>query len=478
MKSLRTRVIVFALAAIAVVMGVLGVLSYRQTVTEFRELGDARLAQATRTIDALAENAGLRKATAGAPIEVLVWHSPFIERTVTAKGHVYEIRLGFQYWNDDGRLQLTSDNFQQLALAAAPTGFADISLPDGQWRVYTLRDADGDIVRVGERDEGRAALARAVLWEHLTPMVVALVILAVLVGWTVRRALRPLNVLSQSLATRQPEEATPIQLADVPRELEPVLKSLNGLVDRVHVALERERNFAADAAHQLRTPLAAALLNLENAVAVESAELRGIALKRAQEGLARLQHLVNQFLELARWESAHREPPREVVDFEHCVRAELEEAAMLAADKDLELSIVIDAPEARILSWDAALHALTRNLIDNAFRYAPARGRVEVHLFANEGGLVLEVSDSGAGIPPEERASVLERFRRGRRADVHGSGLGLAIVCRVAELHGASVQLSESRFATGLCVRVQFPARISAAVRQAAPGEKDPSCAV
>jgi two-component system sensor histidine kinase QseC len=461
MRSLRARIIAFTLIVIGAVLVPLGVISYRKTVQEFDEMGDARLVQSTRTIDVLAENAGLRRTTTAAPLDVLVWRSPFTEHTVTNRGHAYEIRLGFQYWNQDHRLKLTSDNFQTMSLAAAPSGFADIMLPDGRWRVFTLHESDEDIVRVGERYDSRDSIARDLVWEHLIPMLVALPILALLVGWAVRRALRPLDSLSSDLATRQPDEARPIVLPEAPRELEPVLASLNGLVDRVHAALDRERFFAADAAHQLRTPLAAALLHLENAAATESAELRAVALRRAHEGLGRLQHLVNQFLELARWETADREPAREAVDLAACVRAEVEEAALLAADKDLEVSIVIETSGVRILGWEPALRALTGNLVDNAFRYTPARGRMEVRISANEGATLLEVSDSGPGIPAEEREAVLERFRRGHRADLHGSGLGLSIVCRIANLHGARVDLGDSRLGSGLCVRVQFPAETS-----------------
>jgi two-component system sensor histidine kinase QseC len=476
-NSLRARVIAFTLLVVATVLIPLGIVSYHKIIQEFDELGDARLVQATRTIDVLAENAGLRRDTSGAPLDVLVWKSPFPERIVTDRGHAYEARLGFQYWNDDGRLQLTSDNFQSMPLTAAPYGFADVTLPDGRWRVFTLRDTDGDRVRVAERYDSRNSIARALQWEHLTPVLLAVPVLALLLGWAVRRALRPLDALSRTLSARQPEEARPIELSAAPRELEPVLKSLNGLSDRVHAALDRERHFAADAAHQLRTPLAAALLNLENVAASDSAELRALALQRAQEGLGRLQHLVNQFLELARWESADHAPPRTLVDLDKCVRAELEEAALLAADKDLELSLLIEAPEACILGWEPALHALTRNLIDNAFRYTPARGQVEVRLSASESIVVLAVSDSGPGIAPNERDAVLDRFRRGSRADVHGSGLGLAIVQRVAQLHGATVKLDDSHWQSGLCVRVQFPKPVTEHRGQTVHDGEGRSCA-
>ena len=456
MRSLRARIIAFTLLVIAAVLVPLGFWSYYKAVQEFDELGDARLIQATRTIDVLAENAGLGRPSAAAPLDVLVWRSPFTEPAITDQDHAYEVRLGFQYWNENGRLQLTSDNFQELRLDAAPHGFADITLADGRWRVFTLLDTDGDTVRVAERYDGRNSIAHTLIWERLAPMFVALPILALLVGWAVRRALRPLDSLSRELSTRQPDEARPIVLPGSPRELEPVLNSLNGLVDRAHAALDRERLFAADAAHQLRTPLAAALLHLENAGATDSPELRAVALGRAHEGLGRLQHLVNQFLELARWETAEREPAREAVDLGACVRSEVEDAALLAADKDLEVEILVLASQGQVRGWEPAIRALIRNLVDNAFRYTPAHGRVEVRVSASEGALLLEVNDSGPGIPPEEREAVLERFRRGRSADIQGSGLGLSIVCRIANLHGAGVELRDSRFGSGLCVRVQF----------------------
>jgi two-component system sensor histidine kinase QseC len=207
--------------------------------------------------------------------------------------------------------------------------------------------------------------------------------------------------------------------------------------------------------------LAAALLHLENAAATESPELRAVALGRAHEGLGRLQHLVNQFLELARWESAEREPARETVDLEACVRNEVEDVALLAADKDLEVEIIMPASQVQIRGWEPAIRALIRNLVDNAFRYTQAHGRVEVRLSTNEGALLLEVNDSGPGIPTGEREAVLERFRRGRSADIQGSGLGLWIVCRIAHLHGAGVELRDSRFGSGLSVRVQFRAESS-----------------
>lgn len=459
MRSLRARVTLYVLAVILVIVVPLGILSYRKTVQEFDELGDARLVQATRTIDVLAENAGLRNPQAGSPLDVMVWRSPFQEPTVTKDGHAYEVRLGFQYWNANDQLRVTSDNFQGVLLDAMPLGFSDEMIGGSRWRIFTLREADGDTVRVAERYDSRNAMAQDLLWEHVAPMLIALPVLVILVGWAVRRALQPLDMLSQTLSSRDPEDSAPIELPEGPREIEPVRTALNGLLDRVRAALERERQFTTDAAHQLRTPLAAGLLHLENAMAAESAELRNVALGRSQESLGRLRRLVDQFLELARWEATEGQPPREAVELETCVRAEVEEAALLAADKDIEVSVSSPASPVHVLGWEPALRALARNLIDNAFRYTPASGHVEVRVLATERGGLLEISDSGPGIAPQERERVLQRFRRGGGADLTGYGLGLPIVCRIAELHGATVELRDSHFGQGLCVAVQFPAR-------------------
>ena len=151
------------------------------------------------------------------------------------------------------------------------------------------------------------------------------------------------------------------------------------------------------------------------------------------------------------------------MDLEACVRTEIEDAALLASDKNLELSVVVDSPEVRVRGWEPALRALVRNVIDNAFRYTPAGGQVEARLSRKESGVALTISDSGPGIAHADRSAIFERFRRGRTADTTGTGLGLAIVARIAELHGATVTVRESHFASGLCVEVVFPEQTLAA---------------
>lgn len=186
---------------------------------------------------------------------------------------------------------------------AAPSGFADVTLSDTRRRAFTLHDSDRDVIRVTKRYDSRNSIAQALLWEHPVPMFVALPVLVMLLGGAVGRALRPLDILSLDRASRQPGEASSMKLAGAPEELGPMIKALNGLVNRVQMALDRERHFAADA-HQLRTSLAAAPLGLANAATSGTDEVRNLALRRAHESLNSLRYIVNQSLEFARWESA------------------------------------------------------------------------------------------------------------------------------------------------------------------------------
>lgn len=454
-RSLYFRVLTFVLLVIGAVMVPVSIFSYRSIVQELESMADARLVQATRTIDVLAENAGLRDPPATSTPDVLIWRIPPQEPVLTAGMHAYEALLGFQFWNPQQQLRITSENFQQVALDSPPAGFADMQLDGHRWRVFTILEGDGDTVRVAERYDSRDALQKALVWRHMLPMVSGMLLLAALLAWAVRRALNPLSTLSQTLSARPPDASSPVELTHAPRELDPVLRSLNELLSRTGAAIERERQFAADAAHQLRTPLASALLHVDNATAATSTDERQRALDLAQTGLERLRRLVSQLLEFARWESTEHEAPRPV-DLCHCASIELEEAARLAADKDIEVTLTRDAPAIQVMGWEPALHALTRNIIDNAFQYTPAGGRVEVRLGTNEFGCSLSVSDSGPGISPDDRKLVLHRYRRAS-ADVAGHGLGLAIVHRIAQLHGATLELLDSHFERGLCVTVRFP---------------------
>lgn len=462
MRSLNGRISLLVLAAVAALLIPFGVLSYRKTMEEVDELSDARLAQSARTITLLASEAGAIWAKSPAPIEVENWRGARGDPEFTVHGHRYEAQIGFQYWGSDNRLRLTSRNLRDVALEAAPPGFADIAIGGRHWRVFTLLGADRDWVRVAERYDSRREIARAIAIENAVPVLIGLPLLALLTGFAVRRGLRPLRQLAEHLAARRPDHVGPIGFADIPLEVEPLVMSLNGLLRRLRTLLEHERQFTADAAHELRTPLAGVVVQIDNALASAGGAGAQCALGQARHGIDRMSHTINQMLELARWDAGPSAPPVQAVDVAAVVREELQEIGPRAVEKDLEIDLAADPYAPPIEGWEPGLAVLIRNLIDNAVAHSPLHGRIGIAIEMRDGATVLAVSDHGPGIAPELRARVLARFRRGTEGG-EGSGLGLAIVARIAELHRAQVRLDDAP-GGGLRVEVVFPLDMSAAM--------------
>lgn len=454
MRSLRSRISVLVLAAIVVVLIPLVTVSYFFTIGEVDELSDARLAQNARTIHALVADAG--SSAAAVAREIVPWRREQDGQSSAQPGHSYETQIGFQVWNGAHALLLHSANLRDVAFDAAPIGFADISIGARQWRVFTLANADHSQIRVGERYDSRREISHALAIEAIVPFAIGLPLLALLVGWAVSRGLRPLRVLAGHLAERNPDNTEAVAIAKLPREMEPVITALNGLLNRVRGLLQHERQFTANAAHELRTPLAGALMHVENAQAAMTPAATADALDKAGQGLARLTRIVNQMLELARWDAAAAVHEFRAVDLRGCVDEELQELGALAAEKDIEFAIS-SAPDACIVDgWEPGLRALLRNLLDNAIRYSFAGGRVTITIAPHADGTRLSIADHGPGIEPVRRAAMFERFQRGPEGISTGSGLGLSIVARIAELHRARITLTDADAHEGLCVDVDF----------------------
>ena len=456
MQSLNARICALVLASIALVLLPFAFSSYAKIMEEVDELSDARLAENARTIDLLALGSNHSATVGDSPIEVENWQGPRGGPVSTVHGHKYETQIGFQYWTAGNELRWTSHNLHGVSLDAAPAGFADIAVGGRRWRVFTLLGADNGWVRVAERYDSRREISRALALENAAPLVIGVPLLALLAGVAVRRGLRPLRELADRLTARRPDEAGPVGFAGIPREVEPVVASLNVMLRRLRALLEHERQFTADAAHELRTPLAGAVVHIENAMAERDPAIARQALGEVRDSIAGLSRTVNQMLELARWDAGPTQPAVQAVDLAECVHAELQEIGGAAADKDLELIVSADPSAPRIEGWKPGLHVLIRNLVENAIHHSPHGGRIDIRILARDGATVLSVSDEGEGIAAEQRDTMLARFRRGADGN-EGSGLGLAIVARIAEVHGAKVVLENAALG-GLIVEVAFPA--------------------
>jgi two-component system OmpR family sensor kinase len=355
-----------------------------------------------------------------------------------------------QVWRADGAVAFVSS--ARLVPVRAPVGLSTVTADGADWRVFRI-DAANQIVQVAQPMSLRRDRAANVALRVLLPLIVALPLLAALIWIVVGRGLAPLTALARSVAARGPRALAPLPETSLPDELRPLVGSLNDLLVRLGRALERERAFIGDAAHELRTPLTAVALQLQVLERVPEGPERGAALARLKAGIERSTRLVQQLLELARQDAAAADRPPARLDLAALAREVVTEQAPHAQARGIDLGLDASAAE---LDGDAeGLRAALGNLVDNAVRYTPAGGRIDVRVRTEGGEVVAEVLDTGPGIPAAERERVFDRFHRGGAGGT-GSGLGLAIVREIARRHGATIELLDRNGGTGLRARIRL----------------------
>ncbi len=443
--SLKRRLLLALLGAVTLVWLATALYSYFDTRHEVSELMDAHLAQ----------SASLIVAQLGGELEEIdLEHAPQLDRSAR--------RVAFQVWEKGRVLRLHSANAPEQRLSPREQGFSDARLDGKGWRVFSGWDAEHRfLVQVGERDEGRREIAAGVATNLLAPLLVALPVLGVFIWLSVAGALRPLHTLGRLVEERRPESLEPLPAAPVPSEALPLVRSLNSLFERVARSLQNERRFTADAAHELRTPLAALKAQAQVARASSDDDTRRHALDKVLEGCDRAAHLVDQLLTLARLEPGQTSLRGEPCDLRAIAASAIADIAPAALARRVEIELC-EGPPARIEGYPALIAVLLRNLLDNAVRYGPDGARVRVEVDTSRDGASLTVLDQGPGIPAEERSKVGQRFYRVLGTGMPGSGLGLSIVDRIAEMHGASVSLSEGPGGKGLRAKVTFGLRVPA----------------
>jgi two-component system sensor histidine kinase QseC len=448
--SLRWRLRWLVIGALAAVLVPLGLYSFAVTRHELGELTDGRLAQSAHTLQLMlgAQGDAFRPADAIATA------------TVQPGKHTFESEVAFQVVDRDGRVRMATENFAALgAPEADDRGFRDIRLGRYQWRTYTLVDtAHGAVIRVGERYDSRHDIVSALLLDHALPVLVGLPLIALLIGLAVKRGLKPLARLARVLQARTPGNRAPVVLDPLPDELRPVIEALNAQLSRMEDALERERRFSADVAHELRTPLTTSLIGLEGAMAAAGPAAAGLGLEQTHQALNVLARRVEQLLVLARLESGAVDDARGTVDLVEVVQKVIEELAQTIADSQVDIALHVPEQHVKVKGFAAGLQAMIRNLVENALRHVADDGHVLLSVARTERHAIIEVTDDGPGIPVERRTEVFARFHREKSSRGDGYGLGLSIVQRVAELHGARIELLDAEWGRGLCVRITLEA--------------------
>ncbi len=333
-------------------------------------------------------------------------------------------------------------------------GYSIAETSEGEWRVFATQ-YHGLTIAVAQPMRVRNRLATDAAWNTLRPFFFLLPVVGMLVWVLVGLGLRPLARLAESVRKRTPDSLAPLPDEGLPEEIQPLAASLNDLLARLQAAFAAQRDFVADAAHELRTPLTALQLQTQLVERAAGETERGAALDELKRGLQRTGHTVQQLLTLARLEPGAVSMPSVRVELATLAREAVVEQTRVAEARDIDLGLAEVDSRVVVMGDAEALRILLSNLLANALRYTPRGGRVDVSCRMRDGQPVLEIADTGSGIPEAERERVFDRFYRRPGEQESGSGLGLAIVRAIADRHDAVVSLHAAQ-GGGLLVRVVF----------------------
>ncbi len=463
MSHIRSiRYYLLSVVLIIVVMGSLiaAVMNYLDAKEQVEEVLDAELAQMAKVLQSLFSSQLPAK---NAPPSPLIYEDFFsAENTdedeeddaheITPTGHKYEKKLAFQAWLPNGQLMLQSRSARDNQLPPFTRGYHSIQLNDKEWRLFTLISLEGYSIQVAQRQDVRTELTDEIA-EHMfqAPLMITAII-ALFLWIAIGYAFQPLRKISMDVAERNFGNLAPIDPTQSPSEIREMVSAINTLFHRVKAQAAAERRFTADAAHELRTPLAALKVQLQNAKRRVHNDKAEASLQKALNALDRMIHLVEQLLLLSRLDATQAIDLPETVSINQTVEHILEDYDFLLADKQVLLSWQSDQ-ELRLQGHPALLYSLIKNFVDNALRYTPKGGTLGLRLHAH----ALTIEDSGPGIPENQLPNVFQRFYRVEGDQSQGEGLGLAVCQKIAELYRFHLTL-RNRAApdSGLQVTINF----------------------
>jgi two-component system sensor histidine kinase QseC len=463
--SIRRRLLFTLLLTISLVSGVTLMLSYYDAHHEVQELFDAQLAQSAKVLQALL----LPELLQGNPerLQPLLHISddlPVVlegEGEAGAYGHEYERKLAFQVWSNEKSLMLKSASAPEEPLSVAGLeahnrGYSDEYVQGSLWRVFKLWDKhERFLIQVAERYDVREELTNDISNRLIAPAFLALPILGIMIWIGVGRGLSPVQHVADEVTRRDPHNLQPMEVGPVPMEIRPLVTELNELFEQLQHAFERERRFTDDAAHELRTPLASLKTQAQVALRASDESQKQQALKQVISGVDRAAHLLEQMLTLARINPESNELKQEEI-FLHALAADvIAQIAPAALNKKIVLALTGDQ-HAVVRAHATSLSVLISNLVDNAVRYTPQGGEVNVDVSNQGRKTVLTVSDTGPGISAKLQQRVFDRFYRVMGNHTQGCGLGLAIVKQIADLFDITVELKNNDPGPGLSAKVTF----------------------
>lgn len=455
MTSIRRRTLTLIIGLLLAGLAILSTFNVHDSNHEIAEVYDAQLAQNARLLQgvmrmpmASTEHAQLYQA----------FNQALGEAKPRVDGHPYESKIAFQVWNPQGEVLVHTASAPAFTAPPTRTGFSDVvDLKGRQWRAFMLEDKQNGLrIWVGERDDVRTDLVDRIVRHTLWPNMLGSLILAAMVWLAIGWGLKPLADMAATLRARHSGSLEPLQLTPLPSELEPMQAALNRMLAQIQEVLGRERRFIADAAHEMRTPLAVLRVHAQNLQEAGTEDERRESLEFLISGVDRTSRLVNQLLTMARLEPKPNPPPLQRIDLSETVRNSLVQLTPWLLSKHLELIFEVSDQPFHVLADPAAIDIALNNLITNAANFSPEHGAITVHLSKSDGVCHLTVDDQGPGIDESARERLFERFYS--RGTAHGAGLGLTIVNTIAMQLNGQIELA-NRAEGGLRATLSIPAR-------------------
>lgn len=456
--SLKKLLLVTLLGTSFFTWGITALVSYREIRHEVYSLFDNELAGSARVIHAFVESL-LHDGS--------LYENWDLDTGMAVLEHEdipfqYRNKVAFQIWMIGEGLILRTKNAPQYPLSNKRNGLSRIRIDRELWDVFALtgRDEEGDakyIIYVAQLDKIREELADNISTMVIVQFLYGMPILGVAIWFIVGSSLKSVNRLAWQLKCRDASRLTPLSSRKLPSEIVPLVEAMNDLFARLAQSFENERRFIADASHELRMPLAGLLAQTQVALKTQQEEMRTPALKKIKKAVHRMTHMVQQLLVLSRIDSDETLVEKQPTDLNQEVIQVISDLDHSAHSKQIEIELFNNNSH-RISSNTQLLCVMIRNLIDNAIRYTPVGGHIEVSINAEQTLVTLCVEDSGPGIPKDMRKQVLQRFYRRieTASTTKGSGLGLSIVSQIASIHQASLYLDRSALG-GLKVLLVFP---------------------
>ncbi|MBU6467866.1 MAG: sensor histidine kinase N-terminal domain-containing protein [Betaproteobacteria bacterium] len=442
MTSIRRRLIFLLIALLSCAWLITALLTRYETRDEIDAIFDAEITQAAHILIGMARREK----------EEIIEHGGY----PTPDGQPYAQTMLYQVWDSNGIVMRSLYAPELPLINNNQAGFQEIRYLNQQWRLLNLWDDNHTYhIFIAEPVATRAKLARHITYQILLPTLAFFPFLGFLIWFTVRMGLTPLNKLRQAIVERNASRLDPIELSAVPDEVLPLAVSINDLLNRLKRSLDSEKQFTGNAAHELRTPLAAIKIQAQIAMRADNTDDRMHALQQVIQGTERSTHLIEQLLVLARVDPDNAQNEMIKTDLKQVIQKVSGCLLGYAKQRAIEVQCQLE-DDLWVTGNPWQLEIMLRNLLDNALRYSPQYSIIRITLKQYKDMIELAVIDQGKGIEPEEQHKIFNRFYRLDETIEQGSGLGLSIVQRIVELHQARITLEQLPQQQGFKVAISF----------------------